>query len=102
VRVEVSAEMLAPADRVWRELLRTLERGGLTAGQVDERDLRLEVRQAGGLVRRVSVEQTLGPRSRCTERIEVPGGALAPVGWLRAQAGARARLARLRRAARTL
>jgi len=31
VLVEVSAEVLAPADRVWQELKRSLERRGQTA-----------------------------------------------------------------------
>lgn len=100
--VEVSADMLAPADRVWAEVKRTLLRRGVIPQRMDDRELVLEMKESGGLARRVSVEQTLGPRSRCTERIELPSGALAALGWIRAQAGARLRLARLRRTARTL
>ncbi len=100
--VEASADMLAPADRVWAEVKRTLERRGVHPERMDDRELVLEVREGGGLVRTVRVGQTLGPRSRCTERIEVPGGARAPVLWVQAQVTARWRLARLRRTARTL
>ena len=100
--VEASADMLAPADRVWVEVKRTLDRSGVRPERTDDRELVLEVQESGGLVRTVSVGQTLGPRSRCTERIEVPSGALAPVLWVRAQVAARWRLGRLKRMARTL
>ncbi len=100
--VEAHADMLAPADRVWAEVKRTLERRGVRPSRTDDRELVLEVQESGGLSRTVRVEQPLGPRSRCSERIEVPSGALAPVLWVRAQMAARWRLARLRRTARSL
>lgn len=53
--------------------------------RVDDRELVAETREHGGPIRRwdhrIEVEQSLGPRSRYTDRVEIEAGVLTPLVW---------------------
>ena len=144
--VELSTELLAPADRVWSAVRRsdtfrhvtkgvlgfrvpgglppTLREGESVTGRlmlfhvlplwrheirvesVDDRELVIQTREHGGPLRRwdhrISVRQSMGPRSLYTDRVDIGGGPLAPPTWVFVQVFFRYRQYRWRGLARTL
>lgn len=92
--------------RLWLFHVIPLWRHEIEILRVDERELALETRESGGPVRRwehrIAVEQSLGPRSRYSDVVEIEAGVLTPLVWLSALPFFLWRQARWRRLARTL
>lgn len=92
--------------RLWLLHVLPMWRQEISIVRSDGRELVLETEESGGPLRewrhRIAVEQSLGPRSRYVDRIELRAGAFTPVMWLSVQALLRWRQYRWRRLARTL
>jgi hypothetical protein len=90
--------LLFHAVPLWRHELQVV--------RVDDRDLVAETHEHGGPIRRwdhrIEVEQSLGPRSRYTDRVEIEAGVLTPLVWVGAKLLFAYRRARWRRLARGL